>query len=128
MASQISILHVEDNEPVARVVAETLTNQGMHVDSCMNGSTALKILKGDAHYDAIIVDNDLPGLNGFELVMRARNIAHRRTTPIIMLSGDDIEKEAWRSGVDDFLRKPEGVDKISSTITRLLEEQKQRKI
>ena len=127
MASQISILHVEDNEPVARVVAETLTNQGMHVDSCMNGSTALKILKGDAHYDAIIVDNDLPGLNGFELVMRTRNIPHRRTTPIIMLSGDDIEKEAWRSGVDDFLRKPEGVDKISSTITRLLEEQKQRR-
>lgn len=127
MASQISILHVEDYEPIARVVAETLTNQGMHVDSCMNGSTALKILKGDSHYDAIIVDNDLPGLNGFELVMRTRNIAHRRTTPIIMLSGDDIEKEAWRSGVDDFLRKPEGVDKISSTITRLLEEQKKRR-
>ncbi len=126
-ASQISILHVEDNEPVARVVADTLTNQGMHVDSCMNGSTALKILKGDAHYDAIIVDNDLPGLNGMELVLRTKSMAHRRHTPIIMLTGDNCEKEAWRAGVDDFLRKPEAVDKISSTIARLLEEQKQRK-
>lgn len=125
-ASQISILHVEDNEAVARVVADTLTNQGMHVDSCMNGSTALKILKGDAHYDAIIVDNDLPGLNGMELILRTKSMAHRRHTPLIMLSGDNCEKEAWRAGVDAFLRKPEAVDQISSTMTRLLEYKERR--
>jgi CheY-like chemotaxis protein/tetratricopeptide (TPR) repeat protein len=126
-ASQISILHVEDNEAVARLVADTLTTEGMQVDSCMNGSTALKILKGEAHYDVVIVDNDIPGLNGMELVVRTKSMTHRRHTPIIMLSGDDCEKEAWRAGVDAFLRKPEAVDQISSTITRLLEEQKERK-
>lgn len=99
----------------------------MHVDSCMNGSTALKLLKGDAYYDLIIVDNDLPGLNGLELVLRARSIAHRRGIRIIMLSGDDCEREAWRAGVDAFLRKPEALDQVSSTITRLLEEKKERK-
>ena len=124
---QISILHVEDNEAVARLVADTLTNEGTQVDSCMNGSTALKILKGEARYDVVIVDNDLPGLNGLELVLRTKSLAHRRHTPIIMLSGDDCEKEAWRAGVDAFLRKPEAVDQISSTITRLLEEQKGRR-
>jgi FixJ family two-component response regulator len=51
-------------------------------------------------------------------------MAHRRNTPIIMLSGDDCEKEAWRAGVNDFLRKPEAVDQVTSTITRLLEELK----
>ncbi len=125
--SLISILHVEDNEAVARLVADTLTNEGMQVDSCMNGSTALKILKGEARYDVVIVDNDLPGLNGLELVLRTKGLAHRRHTPIIMLSGDDCEKEAWRAGVDAFLRKPDAVDQISSTITRLLEEQKGRR-
>jgi CheY-like chemotaxis protein/tetratricopeptide (TPR) repeat protein len=124
-ASKISILHVEDDESVARLVADTLANQGMHVDSCMNGSTALKILKGDAHYDLIIVNNDLTGLKGVELVVRTKSMAHRRHTPIIMLSGDDCEKEAWRAGVDAFLRKPEAVDQISSTITRLLNERKE---
>jgi CheY-like chemotaxis protein len=93
----------------------------------MNGSTALKLLKGDARYDVVIVDNDLPGLNGLELVLRTKGIAHRRHTPIIMLSGDDCEKEAWRAGVDAFLRKPEAVDQISPTITRLLEEHKKRR-
>jgi hypothetical protein len=39
-----------------------------------------------------------------------------------MLSGDDCEKEAWRAGVDAFLLKPKGVDKVASTIDRLLTE------
>jgi CheY-like chemotaxis protein/tetratricopeptide (TPR) repeat protein len=125
--SQILILHVEDNEAVARLVADTLTNEGTQVDSCMSGSTALKILKGEARYDVVIVDDDLPGLNGLELVLRTKSLAHRRHIPIIMLSGDDCEKEAWRAGVDAFLRKPDAVDQISSTITRLLEEQKGRR-
>jgi DNA-binding NtrC family response regulator len=54
-------------------------------------------------------------------------MAHRRGTPIIMLSGDDCEKEAWRAGVRAFLRKPEGVNKLASTITRLLKERKEGK-
>ena len=124
--SQISVLHVEDHEVVARTVADTLTNQGMRVDSCINGSTALKLLKGATHYDLIIVDNNLPGLNGLELVARTRVIAHRRATPIIMLSGDDLEREAWRAGVDAFLLKPEAIDKISPTIGRLLKDRKRR--
>lgn len=120
--SEISILHVEDNKAVARLIQDTLGAEGMHVDSCIDGATALEVLKSDAPYDAIIVDNDLPGLSGLELVLRVRSMAHRRNTPIIMLSGDDCEKEAWRAGVSDFLRKPEAVDQVGSTISRLLDE------
>jgi len=119
-ADQISILHVEDNKVVAKWVADILTPAGFRVDSCMSGKTALKILKGSEHYDLIIVDNDLPGLDGLELVRRTQSIAHRQRTPIIMLSGEDCEKEAWRAGVDAFLRKPEDVEQVSLTISRLL--------
>jgi YesN/AraC family two-component response regulator len=42
-----------------------------------------------------------------------------------MLSGDDCEKEAWRAGVSAFLRKPEDVEQVSSTIERLLDELKE---
>jgi DNA-binding response OmpR family regulator len=90
----------------------------------MNGSTALKILKGDAYYDVLVVDNGLPGLNGMEIIKRVRGMAHRRGMSIIMLSADTVEREAWRAGVDDFLLKPEAMDKLSSTITRLLKERK----
>jgi len=123
-SSQISVLHVEDNEVVARTVTDILTGEGMLVDSCMNGSTALKILKGDAYYDVLVVDNGLPGLSGMEIIKRVRGMAHRRAMSIIMLSADTVEREAWRAGVDDFLLKPEAMDKLSSTIARLLKERK----
>jgi two-component system chemotaxis response regulator CheY len=118
--SQISILHIEDNKQVARLVADTLAPEGIEVDSCLSGTTALKVLTSDTRYDLIIVDNDLPGLGGLELIRRARNMARWRSTPIIMLSGDDCEKEAWRVGVDAFLRKPQDIEQVSSTIARLI--------
>jgi len=123
---EISILHVEDNKVVARLIQDTLGAEGMHVDSCISGATALEVLKGEATYDAIIIDNNLPGLSGLELVLRVRSMDHRRNTPIIMLSGDDCEKEAWRAGVSAFLRKPEDVEQMSSSIHRLLDELKER--
>jgi two-component system chemotaxis response regulator CheY len=126
-SSHISILHVEDNKAVARTVQDILGAEGMHVDFSLSGTTALEILKSDAPYDLIIVDNDLPGLGGLELVLWVRSTAHRRNTPVIMLSGDDCEAAAWRAGVNDFLRKPEGVDQLSSTIRRLLAQRKERR-
>jgi len=122
--SEISILHVEDNKAVGRLIQDALGAEGMHVDSCLSGATALEVLKSDAPYDAIIVDNDLPGLSGLELVLRVRSMAHRHSTPIIMLSGDDIEKEAWRAGVKAFLRKPDAVDEVAATVNRLIEERR----
>lgn len=124
--SQISILHVEDNRAVARTVQDTLTKERMHVDFCLSGAAALEILKSDAHYDLIIVDSDLPGVSGLELVLEIQSMNHRRKTPVIMLSGEDVEKQAWRAGVEDFLRKPEGINQLSSTIKRLLAQRKER--
>lgn len=120
--NQLVILHVEDNRPLARRVNERLTNGGFHVQSCSDGLAAWEILKTPARCDVLIVDNNLPGLSGLELILRVRSIVHRRTLPIVMLSSDDVEKEAWRAGVDAFLRKTEAVDKLAGTIARLLDE------
>ena len=117
-AGQISVLHVEDDKQVANVIKDFLSSEGMQVDSCGNGMTALRILTGDARYDAVIVDNDLPGLSGLDLVRRVHKITHRRKIPIIMLSGEEIETEAWRAGVKDFLRKPEDIDRVASSVER----------
>ena len=124
-SSPISILHIEDNKAFARTIQETLGAEGIHVDFCLNGRAGLALLKNHASYDLIIVDNELPGLSGLELVLHIRSIPHRRNTPVIMLSGDDCEAAAWRAGVNDFLRKPEAVDQVSSTIKRLLDQRKQ---
>ncbi len=125
--AEILVVQVEENRAVMRLIQETLSNEDMHVDSCVGEAKALKMLKTRHRYDILIVDNDLPASTGLELVLRIRKIGHRRELPIIMLSGVDCEKEAWRAGVKDFLRKPEDVNKIASTINRLLAERKDRK-
>ncbi len=116
---QIAVLHVEDYKPVTRMVKDIL-GEGYHVQSCVSGAAALELLRTRERIDVLIVDNNLPGISGLELVLRARSIAPRRNLPIIMLSGDDVEKEAWRAGVDAFLEKSKAPKELAGTVDRLL--------
>src|SRR5437667_7597570 len=76
--AEILVVHVEENEAVMRLIQATLRHEHMHVDSCVGAARALKILKTRALYDTLIVDIDLPASTGLELVLRIREIAHRR--------------------------------------------------
>jgi CheY-like chemotaxis protein len=116
----VTILHVEDNNTVAETVKDTLKYEGYKVEVCTDGSKALSVLASMEPYALLIFDNDLPDINGIELTCQARQIAHRRRTPIIMLSASDVEKEAWQAGVDAFLRKPEDISQITVMVKRLL--------
>ena len=118
--SQISILHVEDNKLIAKLVDDMCAPEDWRVELSVDGDSALRKLTGNDHYDLLVVDNDLPGLSGLELVQRARKMTHHRRTPIVMLSGSDCETEAWGAGVDAFLKKPEQIKDLASTIARLL--------
>src|SRR5260370_636369 len=127
-ASQISILHVEDNEQIAKLINDLVASEEWRVELCADGYDALDRLTGNDPYDVLLVDNDIPGLSGVELVQRARKINHRRRTPIVMLSGSDCESEAWDAGVDVFLKKPEQINKLVLTIARLLKVEFQEKL
>jgi CheY-like chemotaxis protein len=118
--SRISILHVEDHKLVAQLVNDLLSAENWQVEQCTDSDTALRKLTGNEHFDVLVVDNELNGLSGLELVQRARKMTHRRRTPMIMLSGGDYETAAWRVGVDAFLKKPEEISDLPSTINRLL--------
>jgi len=118
--STIKILHAEDDLTVARLLGEIFALQDWKVEVCINGTHALERLSSKTHYDVLIFDKDLPGFNGLELVSRVRNIPHHRRTPIIMLSGEECEAEAWRAAVAAFLRTPKDIDKVPATIARVL--------
>jgi CheY-like chemotaxis protein len=122
-ARAIVILHVEDNRQLAGAVKETLEEEGWRVETCADGVEALHQLAGEARYDLLLFDNELPGASGIELVRRARGLSHRRKTPIVMFSATDGEENARRAGVDAFLRKPEDISRLVETVGRLLAEQ-----
>jgi CheY-like chemotaxis protein len=116
----VRIFHVEDNKIVAEAVRDSLEGIGWGVITCGDGAEAMKILASDATFNLVIFDYDLPGKNGLELIRYGRTLAHRRRVPFIMFSASNVESEAWRAGVDAFLRKPEDVSSLAATITRLL--------
>jgi CheY-like chemotaxis protein/tetratricopeptide (TPR) repeat protein len=115
-----TILHVEDNRMVADAVKETLETEGWKVVTCVDGETAWKLIESNVRYDLLLIDGELPDMNGIKLVSYARSIAHRQHTPIVMLSASDYALEAHRAGANAFLRKPEDTPTLVETIKRLL--------
>ena len=122
--SEISILYVEDHDLVARSVGDIMAAENWQVDLCSDSDTALLKLTGNDRYDVLIFDNSLRGISGLELVARARKITHRRRTPIIVLSAEDCEQDAWRAGANAFLRKTQAMDQLATTIRRLVRDSK----
>src|SRR5436853_4081609 len=116
----LSILHVEDSDLVVNAVKEILKAEGWMVESFRDGVSALEAISGDAHYDVLICDNEMPGMNGIELIAQTRLLPHRQQMPIIMLSASDVEREARRAGANAFLRKPEDITTIAEIIARVL--------
>jgi CheY-like chemotaxis protein len=116
----IRILHVEDNETVAAMIKETLESEDWQVEACADGAEALERIRSDAQYDLFLLDYELPGLNGIELLQQARALAHRREVPVIVLSGTAVEEEVMRAGANAFLRKPEDISSVVQTISHLL--------
>jgi CheY-like chemotaxis protein len=115
-----TVLHVEDNKIVADAVRDTLELEGLSVVTCNDGAKALRMLEGKEHYDLLLFDNELPHINGVELIHHARQLPHRKRVPIIMLSAGDVEAEAWRTGIDAFLKKPDDIGRLTGMVKRLL--------
>ena len=122
-ARPVSILLVEDNEMVAEPVRDCLEYEGWRVEMCADGGEALRLIEGPEHFDLLLLDNELPGVTGLELIRRARSLPHRRRTPIAMFSGCDVADEARGAGADAFLRKPDDMPVLVSVIGGLLPEE-----
>jgi DNA-binding response OmpR family regulator len=121
----IRILHIEDDETITAVAKEMFEEQGWQVQTCDDGNAAFEHISGPVHYDFLLVDYDLPGINGLELVRRARKLVHRSRTPVGVLSANPVEAEAREAGADLFLRKPQDIGRLVESISRLLGERRQ---
>ena len=102
----MKLLLVEDEHRMAQALCEILRQENYEVDHCVDGTNGLEALESDI-YDIAILDVMLPGLNGFEIVKRARKAGIR--TPILMLTAKaelDDKVMGLDYGADDYLTKP----------------------
>jgi DNA-binding response OmpR family regulator len=103
----MNILLVEDNADLAANIGEFLESRGQTVDYAHDGLTGLHLTASN-HYDALILDLNLPGMDGLALCQRLREGAHRDLS-ILMLTARDTEPDKLRgfdAGADDYLTKP----------------------
>lgn len=100
------ILLIEDDDQLSRSVNDALRKEGFACSAVFDGGMAERTFKLD-DFDLVLLDLNLPGLNGFTLCRQFR--AQKPTIPIIILTafGDiDSKMEAYELGAEDYLVKP----------------------
>ena len=108
--SHIEILVVDDDAMSRRVLAQLLTAAGYKCRVCKDGSEALEIVHATPP-TLLLLDFDMPGLNGAEVLRRLRSDANPAVAqiPTIMLTGhgsEESEVSCLQAGADDFVTKP----------------------
>jgi DNA-binding response OmpR family regulator len=112
------VLVVDDEPGIRAVLAELLTDEGYRVVVAQDGADALRQI-GDAMPDVVLLDLNMPKLNGWEVVERLRALAI--TLPIvIMTAGQSAAIEAARLGAAAALPKPFAIDDVLTTVERLV--------
>lgn len=114
------LLLVEDDADFLDRLEEYLKSQRYTVDSAATGDAGLEKLKF-FQYDVIVLDWNLPGINGVDLLKEFRAMGGK--TPVLMLTGrDQVADKALGldSGADDYLTKPFGVGELLARMRAVL--------
>ena len=110
-----TILIVDDEAQIRRVMRTTLSSRGYGVIEAKSGEEAVEKLRAERP-DLILLDVNLPGISGLEA---AREIRRTRDVPIIMLTVRNSERDkvqALDAGADDYVVKPFGADELLARI------------
>ena len=117
---ELTILLVEDEKKIADALKKGLAEQQFHVEVAYDGLIAKKKLE-DHSFSLVILDINLPGMNGYELCKYIRSRDEK--TPVIMLTAlNDINDkiEGFDAGADDYMIKPFDFKELLVRIRALL--------
>jgi CheY-like chemotaxis protein/nitrogen-specific signal transduction histidine kinase len=118
------VLVVDDN-PINQLVAvRAVHSLGYAADAAPGGEAALEAL-GRTRYDAILMDCQMPGMDGFQTSMEIRRLEKRRSggsrIPIIAMTANDPDEErehCLASGMDDYLAKPFRIARLDQILNQ----------
>jgi len=118
------ILIADDDELVVDLVRSALNERG-HVVGALNDGTSVRQVVELKRPDLVILDCSMPELPGVEALRQIRSSPSGYRTPVLMLTGRTSkadEEIAFRTGADDYIRKPFDMDQLIARVEVLLEE------
>lgn len=117
----MKILVIEDNKDILVNVVDYLSIKGYDTDCAQDGLTGLNLAVNN-HYDLIVLDIMLPGMDGVEVCKQLR-VNSRKNVPIIMLTArDSIDDRiaGFKVGADDYLVKPFALVELVARIEAII--------
>ena len=121
------VLLVEDVEVNREIAKVVLAETGLSVDEAVDGADALQIFSRSEnnYYDLILMDVQMPKLNGYEATKKIRELdrADAKNIPIIAMTANAFEEDkanALNAGMNDHIAKPLDIAKLLSTLKKYL--------
>ena len=112
---------VEDDRSLRHIIKEALNNSGLNIELAVDGVKALEKIK-ESDYQLVITDLMMPGMNGVELMEKAKGIKPE-TGFLIMTAYGTVQTavDALKKGAFDFITKPYSIPEMESNIERFFE-------
>lgn len=120
----VRLLLIEDNQDSANLLSHLLTLEGYQVDVALGGKSGLEMIEtAEYSYDLILSDIDMPDLDGFQLARRLRANEKTATTPLIAVTGINLQgnnEKLHSAGFNDVVSKPVSVAAIHAALRKQL--------
>lgn len=118
------ILVVENNQHISAIVDLLLNRSGYHTHTVQNGEIALQYISQHEPVNLVLIDVDLPVVNGYTVVKKISANSKWKNVPIVFLSGQATENEiitCFELGASDYILKPFLPAEFVARIRRLIQ-------
>ena len=127
------VLLAEDNELNADIAMTILADAHIKADLVKDGAEAVDMLaqSPEGYYDVILMDIQMPRLNGYEASRKIRRMAdsYKAQIPIIAMTANAFEEDrqaAFEAGMDDYIVKPIEIEQLLATMANVLQRKQNR--